>query len=206
MRDQTIALAGVYQAAACAHELAQSGAVSRRDCFAGSIESLFVVNPESTPAVFNHDMNRLSLGLRTLIKSFNKDKAYLNVIKYVLTLLNLQSKLMLNKAMVKQIQHGIQQAQHLGQFDENEQAIIEILAATYSKTISQLQPRVVIAGQPYHLKNKEVTERIRAILLAGIRSAVLWKQVGGSHFQLLFKRKAHIQQAEHLLKQPLLSS
>ena len=68
MRDKTIALAGVYQAAACAHELAQSGAVSRRDCFAGSINSLFVVDPDSTPAVFNNDMNSVALGLRTLIK------------------------------------------------------------------------------------------------------------------------------------------
>jgi Uncharacterized protein involved in purine metabolism len=68
MRDKTIALAGVYQAAAFANELAQSGAVSRRDCFAGSLESLFVVNPDSTMAVFNHDMNRVALGLRTLIK------------------------------------------------------------------------------------------------------------------------------------------
>ncbi len=201
MRDKTIALAGVYQAAACAHELAQSGAVSRRDCFAGSINSLFVVDPDSTPAVFNNDMNRVALGLRTLIKSFNKDKAYLNIIKYVLTLLNLQSKFINNDAMVRQVQHGIQQASHLGSFDEHETAIIEILAATYSKTISQLQPRVIIAGQPYHLKNNEVTEQIRAILLAGIRSAVLWKQVGGSHLQLLFKRKAYIQQAEQLLKE-----
>lgn len=201
MRDQTIALAGVYQAAAFAHELAQSGAVSRRDCFAGSIESLFVVNPDSTMAVFNHDINRVSLGLRTLIKSFNKDKAYLNIIKYVLTLLNLQSKFMTNDAMVKQVQHGIQQAAHLGSFEEHEKAMIEILAATYSKTISQLQPRVIIAGQPYHLKNNLVTEQIRAVLLAGIRSAVLWKQVGGSHLQLLFKRKAYLQEAEALLKE-----
>lgn len=201
MRDQTIALAGVYQAAAFAHELAQSGAVSRRDCFAGSIESLFVVNPESTMAVFNHDINRVSLGLSTLIKSFNKDKAYLNIIKYVLTLLNLQSKFMTNDAMVKQVQHGIQQAAHLGSFEEHEKAMIEILAATYSKTISQLQPRVIIAGQPYHLKNNLVTEQIRAVLLAGIRSAVLWKQVGGSHLQLLFKRKAYLQEAEALLKE-----
>jgi len=201
MRDKTIALAGVYQAAAFAHELAQSGAVSRRDCFAGSLESLFVVNPDSTMAVFNHDLNRLAFGLRTLIKSFNKDKEYLNIIKYVLTLLNLQSKFVSHDAMVKQVQHGIQQAGHLGSLDEHEAAMIEILAATYSKTISQLQPRVIIAGQPYHLKNKEVTEKIRAILLAGIRSAVLWKQVGGSHLQLLFKRKAYIQQAEQLLKE-----
>jgi len=201
MRDKTIALAGVYQAAAFAHELAQSGAVSRRDCFAGSLESLFVVNPDSTMAVFNHDLNRLAFGLRTLIKSFNKDKDYLNIIKYVLTLLNLQSKFVSHDAMVKQVQHGIQQAGHLGSLDEHEAAMIEILAATYSKTISQLQPRVIIAGQPYHLKNKEVTEKIRAILLAGIRSAVLWKQVGGSHLQLLFKRKAYIQQAEQLLKE-----
>src|SRR5690554_6387674 len=129
MRDQTIALAGVYQAAAFAHELAQSGAGSRRDCFAGGIESLFVVNPDSTMAVFNHDINGVSLGLRTLIKSFNKDKAYLNIIIYVLTLLNLQSKFMTNDAMVKQVHRGIQLAAHLGSFEDLEKAMIEILVA-----------------------------------------------------------------------------
>jgi Uncharacterized protein involved in purine metabolism len=103
--------------------------------------------------------------------------------------------------MVKHVQHGIQQASNIGSLDDHEAAIIEVLAATYSKTISQLQPRVIIAGQPFHLKNSEVTKQIRAALLAGIRSAILWKQVGGSHFQLLFKRKAYIQEAEQLLKE-----
>ncbi len=64
-----------------------------------------------------------------------------------------------------------------------------------------MQPRVIVAGQPFHLKDQAITEKIRAILLAGIRSAVLWKQVGGNQLQLLFKRKIYIEEAKYLLTQ-----
>ena len=41
-------------------------------------------------------------------------------------------------------------------------------------------------------------DKIRACLLAGIRSAVLWRQVGGSKWQLLFHRKKLVQAAQQL--------
>ncbi len=203
MKDQTIALAGVYQAATLAHELANSGAVSQPDYFYASLNSLFIFDAASTAAVFNNDMSRLSLGLQTLSKAFNKDRQYIPVIKYVLTLLTLQTKLQQDSRMPTQVQQGIMNAKSFIQEaqDEFDPQVISQLATTYSKTISTLQPRIIIAGQPFHLKNPDVTEKIRAILLAGIRSAVLWKQVGGGHLQLLFKRKAYIQEAEQLLKQ-----
>lgn len=203
MKDQTIALAGVYQAAALAHELANSGAVSRMDYFNASLSSLFVIDADTTAAVFDNDMSRLTMGLETLGKAFNKDRQYIPVIKYVLTLLSLQAKLQQDSAMVTQVQQGIMSAKRFNQKDQDDfdPQVISQLATTYSKTISTLQPRVIIAGQPFHLKNPDVTEKIRAVLLAGIRSAVLWKQVGGGHLQLLFKRKGYIQEAEQLLKQ-----
>ena len=43
-----------------------------------------------------------------------------------------------------------------------------------------------------------VQDKIRACLLAGIRSAVLWRQVGGSKWQLLFHRKKLVQAARQL--------
>jgi len=202
MKDQTIALAGVYQAAALSHELANSGAVSRSDYYQASIRSLFVFNAATTADVFNNDIQQLTMGLETLIKAFNKDRHYIPVIKYVLTLLTLQTKLQQDNVMTTQVQGGITNAKRYTKESEDdfEPQVISQLAATYSKTISTLQPRVIVAGQPFHLKNPEVTEKIRAILLAGVRSAVLWKQVGGSHLQLLFKRRTYIQEAQQLLK------
>jgi len=40
-----------------------------------------------------------------------------------------------------------------------------------------------------HLKNEHVANRIRALLLAGIRSAVLWYQLGGRRWRLVIYRK-----------------
>ena len=45
---------------------------------------------------------------------------------------------------------------------------------------------------------QNVQDKIRACLLAGIRSAVLWRQVGGSKWQLLFHRKKLVQAARQL--------
>ncbi len=200
MRDQTIALAGVYQAATMAHELANSGAIRDQKSWDVSLNSLYKLNAQTTEDVFDNNIAGLALGCNSLIKSFNKDSYYLNVIKYTITLLTLAGKLPSRPEMMDTIDKGLQDSRVLHTLDDPlNAAVVAKMAQIYSKTISQMQPRVIVAGQPFHLKDQGITEKIRAVLLAGIRSAVLWKQVGGSQLQLLFKRKVYIQEAKYLL-------
>ena len=200
MKDQTIALAGVYQAATMAHELANSGAIRDQKSWDVSLKSLYKLNANSTEDVFENDLSGLALGCNSLIKSFNKDSYYINVIKYTITLLTLAGKLPSRPEMMDTIEKGLNDSKVLQKTEDPlNTAVVAKMAQVYSKTISQLQPRVIVAGQPFHLKDQAITEKIRAILLAGIRSAVLWKQVGGNQLQLLFKRKAYIEQAKYLL-------
>lgn len=202
MREQTIALAAVYQSAVLAHELANSGAVRDQKSWQVSLNSLYKIDAESTDAVFDNNIPGLALGLNTLIKSFNKDNYYINVIKYSITLLALAGKLQQRPEMMDIISKGLSDSKVLQTHEEPlNAAVVSKLAQIYSKTISQMQPRVIVAGQPFHLKDQATTEKIRAILLAGIRAAVLWKQVGGNQLQLLFKRKVYIEEAKHLLAQ-----
>ncbi len=202
MRDQTIALAGVYQAATMAHELANSGAIRDQKSWEASLNSLYKLDASSTKDVFDNNMSGLALGYNSLIKSFNKDSYYINVIKYTITLLTLAGKLSNRPDMMDTIEKGLSDSKVLQNPDDPlHPAVVAKLAQIYSKTISQMQPRVIVAGQPFHLKDQAITEKIRAILLAGIRSAVLWKQVGGSQLQLLFKRKIYIEEAKQLLTQ-----
>ncbi|MCW9047867.1 MAG: DUF489 family protein, partial [Gammaproteobacteria bacterium] len=42
--------------------------------------------------------------------------------------------------------------------------------------------------------------KVRALLFAAVRSAVLWRQCGGSRWQLLLSRKKYIESAARLLK------
>jgi len=200
MREQTIALAAVYQSAILAHELANSGAVRDQKSWEVSLNSLYKIDAKSTEDIFNNDLSGLALGLNTLIKSFNKDNYYINVIKYTITLLSLASKLQQRPEMMETIAKGLNDSKVLQNTDDPlNSSVVAKLAQIYSKTISQMQPRVIVAGQPFHLKDQAITEKIRAILLSGIRAAVLWKQLGGTQLQLLFKRKAFIDEAKKLL-------
>lgn len=201
MRDQTIALAAVYQASSLAHELANSGTIRDPKGWETSLNSLYKIDASSTEDVFNNDMTGLAMGLNALIKSFNKDAHYMNIIKYTITLLSLQGKLSSRDDMMNQISQGLNGSKVLQTADDMlNDAVITKLANIYSQTISQMQPRVIVAGQPFHLKNPATTEKIRAVLLAGIRAAMLWRQVGGTQLQLLFKRKAYIEEAKSLLR------
>lgn len=83
--------------------------------------------------------------------------------------------------------------------DLDDPAVIANLAHAYSQTLSRLTPRILVQGEPGLLKNPEVANRIRALLLAGIRAAVLWRQTGGSRLRLLFRRKRIVRGARMAL-------
>jgi len=47
----------------------------------------------------------------------------------------------------------------------------------------------------------DVINKIRALLLAGIRSAMLWRQCGGSRWRFIFFRRKIQREAEFLLSE-----
>ena len=75
----------------------------------------------------------------------------------------------------------------------------EKIAALYSETISTLSPRIVVNGRPQHLQVDRSVNWIRTLLFSGLRSAVLWRQMGGGRFSLMFGRKKMLEQAQTLL-------
>jgi high frequency lysogenization protein len=60
--------------------------------------------------------------------------------------------------------------------------------------------RIQVSGSPQILQRDENAEKVRALLLAGIRSAVLWRQSGGRRWQLIFNRRKVIHHARDLLR------
>jgi high frequency lysogenization protein len=75
------------------------------------------------------------------------------------------------------------------------------LGQLYKDTVSQLSPRIIINGEQQHLSNENNASRIRALLLAGLRSAILWRQCGGSRLSLLFNRKRYETETHLLLRE-----
>jgi hypothetical protein len=58
--------------------------------------------------------------------------------------------------------------------------VLASLGGLYADTVSHLRPRVMVQGNPHYLGQAAIVSEIRAVLLAALRSAVLWRQLGGS--------------------------
>jgi len=102
--------------------------------------------------------------------------------------------------MLKTISIGIERAKaqtdHFHLVHEN---VLANLGDIYLQTVSKLQPRIMVNGVPDYLSRVDVANKIRACLLAGIRSAMLWKQCGGRRWKfLLFRKKTQLEVARLL--------
>ena len=102
--------------------------------------------------------------------------------------------------MIVEIQNGLSNIQSQAKdFELSTQARIHKIDGLYQQTISRIKPRIMVQGDQMQLSNSDVTSKIRSLLFAGIRAAVLWKQRGGSRLKLIFSRKKYVQQAEQML-------
>jgi high frequency lysogenization protein len=205
LRDKTLALAGIFQATALVKDVAVNGSVDKHD-FEISIRSIFETDPPSVEAVYGQ-VEYLRTGLMTLMdqlgeKSTQRD---IDVARYVISLLHLQRKLSKNKAMLAAVSNGIERARRQTEhFHLTHENVIANLADIYSETISQIPPKIMVSGESAHLSNPDQANKIRALLLAGMRSAVLWAQLGGSRWQILFRRRRFTEEAERILNEEIL--
>ena len=57
----------------------------------------------------------------------------------------------------------------------------------------------MVRGEQAVLASADSQHMIRALLLAGMRAAVLWRQCGGNRMKLIFQRKALLECSRELL-------
>ena len=204
--DRTLALAGIFQSATLVHQLATTGRADE-DATLASIESLFMIDADDVPQVFS-GTEGVSLGLKTLagFASSDKSEANMAILAYVFSLMHLTHKVLHRPELLEQLTGLIQSVQRQKDYFESMQqgagtnsTLLARFADIYSETISTLQPRIIVKGNPDFLQQEDIVNRIRCLLLAGARAAVLWEQLGGGRIQFLFKRKQFAATAEELL-------
>jgi high frequency lysogenization protein len=198
MREaRVIALAGVFQACRMVHELATSGRTESASAEA-SLASIFRIDAESTADVFG-GISGVRLGLEQLIAQLDDGTRDLAFTQLVLNVLRIARRLDRETVVRARLRTGIETIEpdaRLGLLQPDVQAR---LAALYCDTLSHLRPRVIVHGNPAHLGNPRDVEQIRAMLLAAVRAAVLWRQVGGGQFRLLLRRREYAMLARGLL-------
>ncbi|MDN3679803.1 high frequency lysogenization protein HflD [Vibrio tapetis] len=196
--DRTIAFAGMCQAVALVQEVAKNGHCDS-DAFKASVNAILSTNPSNTLDVFGTEAD-LKIGLECLIEGIDSTPAGSEVTRYLISLMALERKLDTRRDAMSQLGDRIQMAQrqteHFDLFDEN---MISNLASIYLDVISPVGPRIQVTGTPTVLQQTSNQHKVRALLLSGIRSAVLWRQTGGKRRHLIFGRKKMIEQAQILL-------
>ncbi|EOD2819672.1 high frequency lysogenization protein HflD [Providencia stuartii] len=202
-RDITLALAGICQASYMVQKLAQEGSCNDHDLEV-MVNSLTNMNPSSTIDVYGNDPVNLKTGLGAMLGMLsggnNASALSAEVTRYMLSIIVLERRLNKNQQAMDKLGQRIEQFERQASyFDPMSDGVFNALAGIYVDVISPLGPRIQVTGSPDILKNSLVQAKVRILLLSGIRSAVLWQQVGGSRLQLMFSRSRLSNQAKEIL-------
>ena len=202
-QDRLIAFAGIYQAAYCVRQIARQGTVDTR-IMEPCIYSLFQIDTPSVAAAFGPP-GAVATGARQIVAQLTagsqggppRDH---ELLRYVVTLIKLERALAGRRDMLQAIRAGIDAvAAGVASRPLLDPDLLASLATIYSDTISHLGPRIIVKGDQQHLKNSDNQSRIRAVLLAGIRAAMLWRQVGGRRWQILLGQRRLLESARAYL-------
>lgn len=199
--EQAIALAGIAQAAALANQLAREGRADS-NAMAGTVHSILMLDAANTESIYI-DRHHLQLGLQAVRDTFERDSGtHADVLRYCASLLHLQRQLARNAPMLDTLRNRLLQIQkqvdiHGG---ETHSQVISSLAALYADTLSTFRFRIQINGNPQYLQQDNIASQIRTVLLGGVRAVMLWRQLGGSRLDFIFKRKAIYQATLALLE------
>jgi len=200
--DRTLALAGIYQSVKLVQEIARQGSVS--DVHISSLlETLFRFDVNTVTDVYG-DTSTVKKGLHMLADQLSgkTDSTDMEIIRYAIQLLNLEKALKKSPKVMQDLSDQLEKTQDkMEYFEPNHENIIASLADIYQQYISPLGAKLMIKGEANFLSQPSNANKIRALLLAGVRSAVLWRQCGGSRWQLLFSRKDYLMSAKKLLNQ-----
>ena len=201
--DQTITLAAICQVAYAVQQISRSGQIDDAELEI-MLNSIMVISPENTLAVYGNDLQHLKQGFTTLIDHLGNESTTKDpeLTRYVVSLLGLQRRLAKKSKKLSELGGRIDQCQRqLAHYAITSETLVASIASIYSDIISPLGSPIQIAGEPSILKQTNNQHKIRALLLSGIRSAVLWRQVGGKRRNILFSRPKLVGEAQRLLNQ-----
>ena len=200
MKERTMALAGIFQATELVRQAANHGTWSG---YAADtcLHSLLAIEADTVEDIYG-SAERLRLGAETLISVLQGDRRYMESLGYAVSIMQLENSF---RKKAKMQSHMGSEFLTIAAIDDGTE-IHEIkdlqarkIAELYTVTISTLTPRIVINGRPQHLQIDRTVNWIRTLLFTGLRSAVLWRQMGGGRFNLMFGRKKMLEQAQTLL-------
>lgn len=199
--EQALALGGIFEAAIQVDKLARSGQYAEGPA-ACLVQSILERSPATTLDVYGSSHHQIRGGLQALEAMLERDTAALqrDALRYAMNLIALERQLDKRPDMLEVLGRRLQQVEnqvsHFGLLHDN---VMAALGGAYQDTLSTLRLRIQVHGDMRHLQQPDIANRIRALLLAGIRSARLWRQLGGHRWQLLLSRRKLLEAVRTIL-------
>ena len=206
IQQQTLALAGIFQACNQVNDIANRG-LTRQESTIASLSSVLTTQANDLNTAIGTP-KQIRYGLQILIDVFDGDRDYLDALQYTVAISQLQQAFSKDKNSQNAVAQGLQLIERMlpldndGEIDSHHiiaPEIISQVADIWTENIHKLQPQIIVQGKPVYLQNGDNVYLIRALLMAALRCAWLWQQVGGRRWHLIFKRSALKQAAQKLL-------
>jgi high frequency lysogenization protein len=202
LENQTLALAGMFQAVTLVDEIALHGSFES-ESFDCSLDSLFTIEAASAEDAIGSGA-RLVRGFESLgdyLGGQNKSPGR-NVAYYLLSIMKISAQVLRNPGLSKELLDGLNKIEtDTNDFEMSRTSVINKIDGLYQDKISSLNPRILVRGDQNYLRNADTAAWIWVLILAGIRAAVLWQQLGGNKWNLFWSRKKYVSTAARFLRQ-----
>ena len=199
MKDRVLALAGLLQSIRLVQQMANNGEAESR-ALAAVVDSLFRFDAGSTEEVYG-GAGALAPGLRRVVAQLDGSDRDATQTRMAMNVLHLERRFAASPEAAQKQRRRLEDTQRDRQpWEPTHPAVLARLGELYAELVSPLGPRVMVQGNPVYLSQPGVVAEVRAALLAALRSAVLWRQLGGSYWDLLLSRRRMVETAMELLQ------
>jgi high frequency lysogenization protein len=195
--DRLLALGGMIQALREVRRIADTGQADAA-ILNTALDSIFRIDADSPADVYGGE-SAVRPGLLLLRGYLRNEQGDELLPRLSLAVLQLERRFSRHPMSAKVHDALLALAPRQAELGSSHPQVLAALGGLYADTISHLRPRVLVKGNPHYLGQATVVAEIRAVLLAGVRSAVLWRQLGGSLWDFLLHRNAMLEATEHWL-------
>ncbi|QSX80059.1 lysogenization protein HflD [Agrilutibacter solisilvae] len=188
MSERVLALAGLAQALAQVRRIADTGQ-AHAEVLGTALDSVFRIDATDAAQVYGGEQS-LRNGLVLLRDYFDGSMPDDQLPRLAMAVMQLERRFVRDDEMARRVQAGIRaQADAAQRLGSTHPEVLNALGALYADTLSHLRPRVLVQGNPHYLGQAPVVAEVRAVLLAAVRSAVLWRQMGGSLWDFFLRKR-----------------
>jgi len=194
--ERTCALAALTQAAVLVHRCANAEAC--HPIYTQAImRGLMVTEPKTAEDVYG-PVEDLLMGVKSAQAMFGKpDPSLIQPLKYIVDLTTLENRLRARPEVLEKLANLIR---NIGVSFEtmDEKQRYSRYSDIYKQTVGTMGRRIHVIGLQEQLEQPEIADKVRALLLCGIRFAWLWRQLGGRRWHLLIYRSRIRNSLRHL--------